>query len=290
MTIESSLLKCHDFMVIIDTNMFFVASTDVSYSPFAPLQECEKFFIKKNERPFFSLGKYILPQIVFYEIVHQKEKFFLDSYPKAAKYWHLNIQRPDFIQDLNNYLANNNIQILPYPRAEKLHAIIQRALDKKAPFEGKEKQSDKGFKDVILWESLLEYPYEKQRIGKLFFLTNDSIFQNEDIQKEFKLHHPDIDFTICKSWKEFETEENLLSSELIARNNINQEYLLEILRDNDPTILKIINPTQKVQGKQNSPIVTLTAEIEKKDGTVYSVEYFYDINVNDITLSIPDEE
>lgn len=290
MTIESSLLHCHDFMVIIDTNMFFVANKDVSYSPFLPIRDCENFFNKKRRRPFLSFGKYMLPQIVFYEIAKQKEKYFQQISQETSQYWHLNIQPPNFQQDLTNYLVANNISILGYPQPIKLHSIIQRALDKRPPFEGKAKQSDKGFKDVVLWESLLEYPYENQRIGKVFLITNDSIFQAEGIQKEFKEIHPDIDFMICKTWQEFENEESLFSSELIARSSINQEYLLEILRDNDPTILRIINPAKKVQGKFNSPIVILVAEIEKQDGTICSIEYFYDINVNDMTLSNPDEE
>ena len=45
---------------------------------------------------------------------------------------------------------------LPIPNNKCFTRIVERAFEKKAPFEGKEKNSDKGFKDVLIWESILE--------------------------------------------------------------------------------------------------------------------------------------
>lgn len=50
----------------------------------------------------------------------------------------------------------NKIIELPIPKEKCFKRIVTRAFEKEAPFEGKEKNSDKGFKDVLLWESILE--------------------------------------------------------------------------------------------------------------------------------------
>lgn len=40
---------------------------------------------------------------------------------------------------------------------QRFDSIVDRAFEKKPPFEGKDKKSDKGFKDALLWESIFEF-------------------------------------------------------------------------------------------------------------------------------------
>lgn len=39
----------------------------------------------------------------------------------------------------------------------RFESIVNRAFSKLPPFEGKDKKSDKGFKDAFVWESVLEF-------------------------------------------------------------------------------------------------------------------------------------
>jgi len=69
-----------------------------------------------------------------------------------------------------------NLPIMPICKSVWFESIVERALDKTPPFEGKEKESDKGFKDTVLWYSILEFAREKH--GEYIFITNDNIFHN----------------------------------------------------------------------------------------------------------------
>ena len=171
MVLKTNLPFCHDFVVIIDTNRFFISDKDSSFSPFYPHEECEQFFIERKNRPYVSFGKYFITEMAKQEIIQQKKEQFEIRYKKEATYWHLEIKQPDFEKDLNEYLIDNHIETLPYPKDNVLSQIINRAIEKRPPFEGKDKRSDKGFKDVISWESILNYDYEKDRIGVVFLIS-----------------------------------------------------------------------------------------------------------------------
>lgn len=77
-----------------------------------------------------------------------------------------------------------NLDIIDFPDNEKLNKIIIRAIKKLPPFQGKEKQSDKGFKDVIIWETIKEYK-EKHINDTIVFYCNDNLLSSRTLQEEF---------------------------------------------------------------------------------------------------------
>ena len=81
------------------------------------------------------------------------------------------------------FLSGNNIFKIPICNESRFKEIVKRALRKQPPFEGKDKQSDKGFKDVLIWESILEYSEDNQ--FNIHFVTNDKGFK-QTLIKEFK--------------------------------------------------------------------------------------------------------
>ena len=86
-------------------------------------------------------------------------------------------------QKKEQYIARRDINILSICKEEKFVRIVERALNKEAPFEGKDKKSDKGFKDALIWESILEFAEEND--GDYIFFTADKGFKKE-LQMEFK--------------------------------------------------------------------------------------------------------
>ncbi|SDJ20018.1 hypothetical protein SAMN05421804_10971 [Proteiniclasticum ruminis] len=64
-----------------------------------------------------------------------------------------------------------------------LDALIERAISKRPPFEGKDKSSDKGFKDAVLWESLLSFKRENP-YTTIYLYTKDARFNN-DLSEEY---------------------------------------------------------------------------------------------------------
>ena len=69
-------------------------------------------------------------------------------------------------------------------------SIINRAINKTPPFEGINKQSDKGFKDAVLWESILSFKKQNKRENVILY-SNDKMFNNslkDEYMMEFNEH------------------------------------------------------------------------------------------------------
>ena len=100
----------------------------------------------------------------------------------------------------------NTIIELPIPSDRRFQGIVRRAFDKMPPFGGKEKNSDKGFKDVLIWESILEFTLLHQNANILFY-TKDNGFK-ETLVDEFKKVHPQASIVICSTENEVTGELN----------------------------------------------------------------------------------
>lgn len=89
------------------------------------------------------------------------------------------------VQNNYNHLFPN--KIIPFSKSEETYAeIIDRVYKKKAPFIAK--SSDKGFKDTILWLSLIEYFSKNTDFELVNFVSNDHGFTEniKTLQEEFK--------------------------------------------------------------------------------------------------------
>ena len=73
------------------------------------------------------------------------------------------------------------VEKIPFCASEYFQEIIQRAILKEPPFEGKEKTSDKGFKDTVLYYSLLDYA--KKHPGEYYLLEQDRRFTTDEGRK-----------------------------------------------------------------------------------------------------------
>ena len=100
----------------------------------------------------------------------------------------------------------NTIIELPIPSDQRFQGIVRRAFDKMPPFGGKEKNSDKGFKDVLIWESILEFTLLHQNANILFY-TKDNGFK-ETLVDEFKKVRPQASIVICSTENEVTDELN----------------------------------------------------------------------------------
>jgi hypothetical protein len=78
---------------------------------------------------------------------------------------------------LSNRLKNLGIIIYDYPKIAHQH-IIKRASAKRKPF----KDHDMGYKDTLIWETILEYL--KKTSNTVIFLSNDRDFGNSDLHKD----------------------------------------------------------------------------------------------------------
>ena len=113
------------------------------------------------------------------EYHHFAKISFTMKLEEAEEYYRKGIQA--------NYEKVFHERIIPFSADEQMfRVVLQRANDKKAPFVDAENASDKGFKDTLIWLSILDYFKEKGE-DEVVLVTDDKIFTKNisDLKKEF---------------------------------------------------------------------------------------------------------
>lgn len=102
---------------------------------------------------------------------------------------------------LETFIKLNNINIIEFSNdklSDIFKSIIKRAIDKNPPFKQKGNSSDSGFKDVLIWESILNYD-AIDNYNKVILVSNDSVFNEcisefESIVNKFLVLTPSADY------------------------------------------------------------------------------------------------
>lgn len=175
---------------------------------------------------------------------------FLRNYPILYKILDIDYDVSNFSFKLSEsdkqkiyvYLRNYIIdlfkgKIIPYKSIE-LRDVYKRAMRKKAPFNNNsrkekknqhQKTSDSGFKDTLIWLSILNYNYDDY--SEVIFISNDNDFQHnrEKLIKEFFKKHnkplemhrnfPDINEDTGKENKDNTKEKETNNNRKIEENS-----------------------------------------------------------------------
>lgn len=183
-----------------DTNYLRIPHNDrADYTKFYMNNNFSNLYQLQNKKKFEDDITIVIPELVFKELQQQKleaycgvckqvETLFhcLGDYGKNEIY--VTVEQYDEIlrQQIENFIEEKKLLVAPICEKEWFYSIIKRAIRKKPPFEGKEKETDKGFKDVVIWYSLLSFA--RINHGKYFFVTNDGVFNNNfnELKSEFK--------------------------------------------------------------------------------------------------------
>ena len=185
--------------IVVDTNICHMGNQFCDYREFSLGKKIETLIEWIECLRLTGQVKIVFPEMVIKELVRQR----VDQHKKKREEL-LNLVRSNCFPDIevsvdaedefdyekyitkvidqvfsnNAYLERN----MPCPLyAEKL---IERAVYKRQPFEGIRKQSDKGFKDAVIWESILEYK-ERNLENEIVFYTADNMF-GTDLIIEYK--------------------------------------------------------------------------------------------------------
>ena len=95
----------------------------------------------------------------------------------------------------------------------RFRSIIDRAFGKRPPFEGKDKKSDKGFKDALLWESILEFALNQPK-SEIIYYSKDNAF-GEFLIQEFSEVVDKSSLFICKNENEVKQRLEVWAQEII---------------------------------------------------------------------------
>lgn len=187
--------------IVFDSNALRVGDKQMEFGHFATHNRLSNLINKIEKNDLSENYKVIIPKIVVEELKKQQMENFKTSYnelkniyKKMEKLYFLDLNEiveinySNKVEELiNQFLSNNNINILEICEENKFANIVNRALEKKAPFRGTSGNSDKGFKDALIWESLLEFGQSNK--GNFIYITKDGDFLKR--QKELKFEFSD---------------------------------------------------------------------------------------------------
>lgn len=115
-------------------------------------------------------------------------------------------------------IKESGIEIIPTAKIDQ-EIIIKRALQKIAPFYGGQKKSDQGFKDTLIWLSLLKDADKNYDCNYILITDDKTGFDQERLEKEFKEH------SLAKFW----VVKNLSDLQKFLDKELNLDLKLEKL-------------------------------------------------------------
>lgn len=184
--------------VILDTNLLYEYGKNEikNYRKFELSSNFDSIvsFLEMND--ISDRYKVWVPEIVFMELEKQrKEKYKVSidnikkEFEKLKEFKDVELKLPEIRyeeeikQYIINYIKNYEINVLRIAKdAQLFKRILERCINKKKPFCG---ESDKGFKDVVLWESIIEYAKENSNNEKFMLITDNSNDFIKNLEHEF---------------------------------------------------------------------------------------------------------
>lgn len=192
-------MKSPSTLIIFDTNRLRATKADgVSYGEFQFSSEFETFNAFIQDTGLTDYVNIAIPDLVIEELLQQKIEQFNDDMTSISQIGErlkelpnvdLNaIKLPD--QDfkarehlrpkVEAYLKRNNFVILTISVNSSdrvLSELRGRAIERRPPFRGSKNSKDAGFKDALIWQSILENDYQKY--DYVHFCTSDLDFVAE---------------------------------------------------------------------------------------------------------------
>ncbi len=193
-------------------------------------------FIKRN-----SLKKNVyiaIPRIVILELSNQQNnshnniKSILNSINNLPN---INIKIDDInyneyiIKKFGELITKTSIKIIEIPKKGVINSLINRVFSKKsAPFIKSNSQKDRGFKDALIWESIISY-FEIKKFDTIFFLCKDNGFNNQ-CKEEFLNKFSGKNFELMNNQQNCkQTISNLAN---IFKIDIDLDYVKKIIDTN----------------------------------------------------------
>ena len=219
------------YCLIFDTNALFQAyERKADFTAFSFNATFENVIDMINKLDIYNQVTIAIPSVVWNEMEKQiieKHDELLKNYkntiskklfPEYSICENSEINYPEYIKNkIEEYKKEiskgvNEVIEIPIASNNRFESIVNRAFSKLPPFEGKDKKSDKGFKDALLWESVLEFALKHPK-SKIIYYSKDNAFGNF-LLKEFTESVADSLLFICKNEDEVKTQLEMWAKEI----------------------------------------------------------------------------
>ena len=219
------------YYLIFDTNVLFQTyEKKANFTAFSFNATYENVIDMINQLDIYDQVILAIPSVVWSEMEKQiiekhdellllyKKTITRKLFPEYSVHENTEINYPEYIKDkITAYKDDlssglNKVIELPIASNSCFDSIVNRAFNKLPPFEGKDKKSDKGFKDALLWESVLEFA-SKHSNSNIIFYSKDNIF-GELLLKEFAEREANSSLFICKNEIEVKNQLEIWAKEI----------------------------------------------------------------------------
>lgn len=177
--------------IVPDSNFLhipFGKSETTSYSRFYLNQPFEELINIRDSDTCDDIVQILVPEMVLRELVEQKTAQYekdIEAYnmlslrmgkPKE-EFETVSSYRNEALKQAKEFLETKSVNLIPVCDAIYWNYIIDKAIRKEAPFEGTEGKADKGFKDTVIFFSMIEYAQKNP--GSYYFISRDGIFSEK---------------------------------------------------------------------------------------------------------------
>lgn len=228
--------------IVLDSNILHIDYKNKFFMKSLSIPEHVNNLIKMKKQGYLGNSVEILiPEVVAREVIRQRIEAYENLIIEVDKmrrsicgYGTIDLEitsenyRIDAGKQFFGWMAENDIKTIPICDEMYFSKIVDDALEKKPPFEGKEKQSDKGFKDVLIFYSIISFA--KKNKGMFYFWSKDNIFKGNTSRDNFAYftNETDCKLKICKSIDELIVHQDVISKEYIEKmdyRNVQKEYI-----------------------------------------------------------------
>lgn len=219
------------YCLIFDTNALFQTyEKKADFRAFSFNATFENVIDMINQLDIYNRVTVAIPSVVWNEmekqIIEKHDELLLNykttitkrCFPEYSIYENPEINYPKYIKNkIVEYKEEisggmNEVIEIPLASSNRFESIINRAFSKLPPFEGKDKKSDKGFKDALLWESVLEFALQHHN-SKIIYYSKDNAF-GEFLLQEFAENVSDSLLFICKNENDVKEQLQIWAKEI----------------------------------------------------------------------------
>lgn len=174
--------------IVPDSNFLHISydkCRTATYSRFYLNQPFNELISLRDSDTCNDIVQILVPEMVLRELVEQKVIQYekdIDVYNMLAlrmdkpkqEFESVSSYRDKALEQAKEFLDTKSVNLIPVCDKMYWNHIIDKAIRKEAPFEGIEGKADKGFKDTVIFFSIIEYARKNK--GSYYFISKDGVF------------------------------------------------------------------------------------------------------------------
>ena len=295
--------------IVIDTNLLYEANGNNIF-------DYNEFILHPN---YYDILRFLeiyelderyrvwVPEIVFSELEKQRLEKYNNSvdtlkkeFEKIQRFTNTELNLPDLnyklkIQELiEQRIKKDCINVLNIPiTADVFRNIINRVKNKEKPFCGEKGKTDKGFKDVLLWESILYKARNDDKEENYILVTENKKDFPLKLIEEFE---QEVGGQIEFFYNISEMQENILKINEIEKNIYTEKMLLDseelifeinssLIENGYEKIVSIDKISDLVfEGNNNYKLIVIVKNEEESECCIE--QYYLEITISDGEIEI----